>query len=168
MYALSRVTNHVSRLFVPRMRSVENRSTHAQIGNLTALFAYLGACLYLSIIHCEALNPTVFKIFDFENDHRSPSYSNFRNNSQCLATVDLFLWNKLTSTQWPKCPHLKYHILSSITKVQGPIWIKDVLILINFEFELISKVSSYSSYRSQNPLGYRAQKYFSQLIDCNF
>ena len=61
-YVLSRVTNHVSRLFVPRMRSVENRSRHAQIGNLTAPFAYLGACFYL--INFEALNPILFKLLE--------------------------------------------------------------------------------------------------------
>ena len=65
MNALSHVTNPVSRLFVPRMRSVENRSTHAQIGNLIAPFAYLEACFYLSILHCEALNPTLFKLIEF-------------------------------------------------------------------------------------------------------
>ena len=53
LHALSRVTNITYRSLVPRMRSVENTSTHAQIGNLTAPFAYLGACFYLSIIHCE-------------------------------------------------------------------------------------------------------------------
>ena len=62
LHALSRATNIASRLLVPRMRSAENRPAHAQIVNLTAPFAYLGACFYLSVIHFEALIPTVFKL----------------------------------------------------------------------------------------------------------